>query len=80
MIGAFAMEVHRARIRALQPGDDPQHRALAAARGAEASDQLAGADVETNVIDGQMATESLDQITDLDAPGISLSVPGRAGA
>src|SRR5262249_54386886 len=42
----LAVEQHLARILELEPGDDPQQRRLARARGAEQRDELAGLDLE----------------------------------
>jgi hypothetical protein len=56
-------------IRRLQPGDDAQRGGLAAARGAEQDDGLAGADVEVERVQHALAAEVLAAAAQLDRYG-----------
>jgi hypothetical protein len=50
-----------------QPGDQPQYRTLAAARGAEQADELAGADGEADILQrGSAIGEALADIVERD--------------
>jgi hypothetical protein len=51
--------VDRAGALCLEPGDDAQQRRLAAARRAEEADELAVADVERDLVQGDEAAEVL---------------------
>ena len=50
----------------LQPGDDPQERGLAAARGAEQHDELAVGDVEVHALEHVGLAEGLADLVDLE--------------
>ncbi|MNV23777.1 hypothetical protein D3C71_1148110 [compost metagenome] len=52
-LGVDGSSVHR-----LQPGDHPQQRALAAARGAEQGGDAAGVQVQVNAVDGEAGAET----------------------
>ena len=55
-----------ARGRALEPGDHAQGRGLAAARRAEQADDLAGRDVEIDIVDRDERAELLGDLAELD--------------
>ncbi len=55
---ALALQYPPAGLR-LEPGDDPQQRCLAAARGAEEADELAARDRQVDVAQRLEATERL---------------------
>ena len=54
-------------VGALQPGDDPQQRGLAAARGTEQRGQGAAREVERDIVECDEGTEGLVDVFDLDA-------------
>src|SRR6185295_14936593 len=62
----LAMEQHAARIRHLQPGDDPQQGCLAAARWPEQRDQLAGGKLEADPVQRGELTKALFNVADFD--------------
>ena len=62
----LAVEQHAARIGHLQPGDDAQQRRLARARGPEQRHQLAGRDVEVQVVADDGGAEALVEVADFD--------------
>ena len=69
-----AGDQHVAAGRRLEPGDHPQGRGLAAARGAEQADDLAGPDREVHVVDRHQPVEALGQRAQLDGRhGVRLS-------
>ena len=55
----------------LEAGDDPEQARLARAGGAEEGDELAVADLQRDVVEGEEAPERLRDGTDLDAHGAS---------
>jgi hypothetical protein len=63
----LAVEVNGAPVGGLQPGDDPEERGLARARGAEEGHQLAAGHVETHVVERGEVTKRLAEVADLDA-------------
>ena len=72
----LAVEVDRAPIGRLQPGDDAEQRGLARSRGTEQGHQLAARHVEAHVVEGDEVAERLAQMTDLDAHAAILSGGG----
>ena len=62
----FAVEMHRAGVRQLQPRDDPQQRGFARARQSQQRDQFAGRDVEADVIERDEIAEGLADVADFD--------------
>ena len=52
-----------------EPGDDPQDRALARTRGAEKGDELAGHDLERDVLHGLKGAIPLGEVLHFDAHG-----------
>jgi hypothetical protein len=56
-----ALDQHAARIRLLQPGDHPQDRRLAGAAGAEEGEELAGMDIERDIVGRNGGAEALVQ-------------------
>ena len=58
LVHALAGDDESPRGRALQPGDHAQGRRLAAARGAEQADDLAGGDRQVDVVDGRRSGRS----------------------
>src|SRR2546423_11638118 len=65
--GVLAVERHGAAIRRLESRDDAQQRGLARARRPEQGDQLAGRDIEIQVLDGDERAEALGDAAQLDA-------------
>jgi hypothetical protein len=63
----LAVEQHGAAVGHLEPGDDAQQRRLARPRRSEQRDQLAGADVEVEVVADDRLAEALVQVAHLDA-------------
>ncbi len=63
-LGAGEQDV--ALIRRFHAGDDAQQRGLAAAGGAEQGDQLAGRDVEVDVVERDEVAEALGDVADFD--------------
>ncbi len=61
-----AFEPDRAFGGAFEPGDHAQGGGLAAAGGAEHREELAGADREVGVRDGDVVVEPFDDVVDLD--------------
>ena len=62
----LAVQQDAARGGQLEPGDHPERRRLAAARGAEQAEELAIADGEARILDGDEIAEGLVQILDPD--------------
>ncbi len=62
----LAVQQDTARGGQLEPGDHPERRRLAAARGAEQAEELAIADGEARILDGDEIAEGLVQILDPD--------------
>ena len=65
--GVLAMEEDVARIGHLQAGDDAEQRRLARARRPEQRHQLAGRDVEVEVVADDRRAEALVEVADFDA-------------
>src|SRR6185436_6186681 len=63
----LAVEEDGARVGHLEAGDDAQQRRLARARRPEQRDQLAGGDVETEVVADDGGAEALLQVAHFDA-------------
>ena len=76
----LAVEVDRALIGRLQPGDDPEQRGLARSGGPEQRHQLAARHVEAHVVEGDEVAERLAQMADLDAHAAILSGGESASA
>jgi hypothetical protein len=62
----LAVEPHLARVRRLEPGQDAQDRALAAARRPEQRDERAVLDLEADVVDGDEVAEAFVEMFDSD--------------
>ena len=71
--GVRAVEVDRARIGRLEAGDDAQQRGLARARRPEQRDQLAGVDVQIDVVDRGEGAEAPADVANFDGHGGSCS-------
>src|SRR6185369_2928016 len=65
--GVLAMEEHGARVGHLEAGDHAQQRRLARPRWAEQRDELAGRNVEAEVVADDGLAEALVQVAHLDA-------------
>ena len=65
----LAGQLDAAGVGRLQPGDDPQDRALARARRAQQGDELAGRDLERDVLHGLERAVPLREVLHLDAHG-----------
>ena len=69
--GVFAGQLDRARLGRLQSGDDPQDRALARAGGPEQGHELAGRNVERDVVHRLKCPVSLREMANGDGHGVS---------
>ena len=78
--GVLVAEEDAARGGGLEPGDEPQQRGLARARGPEQRDQLARADVERHVVERRVAREFLADVLDADIQRRAPSVPAACAA
>ena len=58
--GVLALERHAAFVRSFEAGDHSQQRRLARSRRSQQREQLAGLDVQVDVIDGDKRPEALD--------------------
>ena len=67
--GVLAGEDHAAGVGRLEAGDDPQDRALARTRGAQEGDELAGDDLERDVLDRLEGAIALGEVLHFDAHG-----------
>src|SRR5262249_55433747 len=67
--GVLAVERDRAGVGVLEPGDQPEQRRLARARGAEQRDELARLHVQRHVAQRGERAEVLPERADLDAHG-----------
>src|SRR5262249_3330179 len=63
--------------RALEAGDEPQGRRLAAARRAEQGEELACLDGDVDPVDGGDLTELLSQLDELDGTGLHVTPPAQ---
>ena len=70
--GVDALDLDRAAVGVLEPGDDPQQRRLAAAARAEQRGELTGRDVDRHVVEGDEVAEALVDVADLDAHRVVL--------
>src|SRR5271170_3099052 len=64
--GVLAMEQHLAGVRCLQPRDYSQQRGLARARQPQQRDQLAGFDMQVDIINRYEVAELLADVSELD--------------
>ena len=71
--GVLAMKQHLARVRRLQPRDYSQQRGLARARQPEQRDQLAGFDMQADIVDRDEIAELLADISELDTHAATLT-------
>ena len=69
----LAVEQHLAGVRRLQPGDDAQQRGLARARQTQQRDQLAGLDVQVDIVERNEVAEPLADVFELDAHAATLT-------
>ena len=60
----LAVDLDRARVGRLEPGDDPQQGGLAAAARAEQRGERAGGDLEADVVESDGVSESLGDRSD----------------
>ena len=67
----LAVEQDAAVGRVLEAGDDAQQRRLAAARRAEQRDELAGRELEADIVERDEVAERLADVADFDAHGAS---------
>jgi hypothetical protein len=74
-----AADQHAALRHGLEPGDHPQRRRLAAARGPEQRDQLALRDAERHVVDGGDAAVALGHVLEHDAACVAVHLVGSHG-
>ena len=73
--GVLAMEEDRASVGRLQAGDDPQEGGLTGTGRAEQRHQLAGLDLQADLLERLKRAEALADITDFDAHLTTLSSP-----
>ena len=67
----LSVEVDGAPVGLLEPCDDPEEARLARSGGAEESDELAVANLQRDVVEGEEGPERFRDGTDLDAQGAS---------
>src|SRR5208283_4505181 len=69
----LAMEQHLAGIRPLQPRDYPEQRGLARSRQPQQRDQLAGFDMQVDIVNRNEITELLADVSELDTHAATLT-------
>src|SRR5205807_917354 len=69
--GILAVEQHTARVRSLEPGNDPEECGLAAPGRPQERDQLARREIERHAIERGIAAERLGYAFNRDAHGVS---------
>src|SRR2546425_3490404 len=76
MVDRLAVDPHRSRALSNEPGDDPQQRGLAAARGAQERHDLAGPHGQRHVGDGGDGTVPVGHRVDVE--GVALLAAHRS--
>src|SRR5208282_1012948 len=70
--GVLAMEQHLARVGRLEPSDYPEQRGLARTRQPEQRDQLAGFDMQVDIVNRNELAELLGYVSELDTHAATL--------
>src|ERR1700731_3403067 len=71
--GVLAMEQHLAGVRSLQPRDYPQQRRLARSRKPQQRDQLAGFDMQVDIVNRDEVAELFADVLELDTHAATLT-------
>src|SRR5208282_148649 len=70
--GVLAVKQHLAGVRRFQPGDYPEQRGLARARQPQQRDQLAGFDMQVDIVNRNELAELLGYVSELDTHAATL--------
>ncbi len=71
--GVLAMKQHLAGVRRLQPRDYPQQRGLARSRKSQQRHQLAGFDMQVDIVNRDEVAELLSYVLELDTHAAALT-------